>query len=84
MSDEQTRYLDEMEKRINAHILNSEIWDQINRDHAAIRRELLAEGPPRDTCPGCFSAIYEGAARQGWCLDCIPRRGHYEKQAYGY
>lgn len=28
--------------------------------------------PPRDTCPGCHSAIYDGAREQGWCTDCMP------------
>jgi len=28
--------------------------------------------PPRDECPGCRSAIYDGAREQGWCTDCIP------------
>jgi hypothetical protein len=28
--------------------------------------------PPRDKCPGCHSAIYEGAREQGWCTDCLP------------
>jgi hypothetical protein len=28
--------------------------------------------PPRDKCPGCHSAIYNGAREQGWCTDCMP------------
>lgn len=28
--------------------------------------------PPRDECPGCHAAIYDGAREQGWCTDCIP------------
>jgi uncharacterized protein YceH (UPF0502 family) len=28
--------------------------------------------PPRDKCPGCHSAIYDGAREQGWCTDCMP------------
>lgn len=28
--------------------------------------------PPRDKCPGCFLAIYDDAAMQGWCTDCYP------------
>jgi uncharacterized protein YceH (UPF0502 family) len=28
--------------------------------------------PPRDKCPGCHSAIYDGARAQGWCTDCMP------------
>lgn len=28
--------------------------------------------PPRDKCPGCCSAIYDGAREQGWCTDCLP------------
>jgi hypothetical protein len=78
------KYLDDLEKRVNAHVLNHEIWEKIKRDHAALRRTLLAEGPPRSTCPGCFSAIYDGAAEQGWCCDCMPKRSKYEKEAYGY
>lgn len=82
MADE--RYLDEMERRIDAHVQNYEIHQQIERDLASARRELLSEAPPRDQCPGCFLAIHDGAARQGWCCDCMPKRGHYEKKAYGY
>lgn len=47
-------------------------------------RSCLKEGLPRNTCPGCFSAIYDGAADQGWCCDCFPKRSKYEKEAYGY
>lgn len=81
---EQTRYLDAMERRIDAHNLNYEIHQQIDRDLAAVRRELLSEAPPRNQCPGCFMAIHYGAAKAGWCMDCEPKRGQYEKQAYGY
>lgn len=28
--------------------------------------------PPRNKCPGCHSAIYDGAREQGWCADCLP------------
>lgn len=28
--------------------------------------------PPRKECPGCRSAIYDGAREQGWCTDCMP------------
>ena len=45
------------------------------------RREALRSPLPRHKCPGCFSAIYEGAAKQGWCCDCYPQRKHYEHDA---
>lgn len=48
---------------------------------AAHRREALAKPIPRNECPGCFSAIYEGAAEQGWCCDCMPQRARYEREA---
>lgn len=38
------------------------------------RREVLAKPIPRNECPGCFSVIYDGAAEQGWCCYCYPRR----------
>jgi len=42
-----------------------------------IRRAALALPLPRNKCPGCFSAIYDGAAEQGWCCDCYPQRARY-------
>lgn len=42
------------------------------------RRKALAKPIPRNECPGCFSTIYDGAAEQGWCCDCYPKRKHYE------
>lgn len=47
------------------------------------RRGALRRPIPRHTCPGCFSAIYEGAAEQGWCCDCYPLRESYERGATG-
>lgn len=80
----QTKYLDEMEKRIDAHNANHEHFEWIKRELNAARRDLLDVPPPRHQCPGCFSAIHYGAAKAGWCMDCEPKRGHYEKEAYGY
>lgn len=45
------------------------------------RKETLAMPKPRNTCPGCFSSIYDGAAKRGWCCDCFPKRKAYEKEA---
>ena len=45
------------------------------------RREVLALPIPRNECPGCFSAIYDGAAEQGWCTNCYPRRDSYSSAA---
>lgn len=70
----------ELERKVEAHNQIAEI-DQWLAD---ARRSVLKEGPPRSQCPGCFSSIYDGAARQGWCCDCMPKRSRYEKDAYGY
>jgi hypothetical protein len=56
------RYLDELEKRIEAHNLNAEWHERNNAYLALLRAKYLAEPLPRSTCPGCFSAIYDGAA----------------------
>lgn len=37
--------------------------------------------PPRNTCPGCHSAIYDGAREQGWCTDCMPPEIEVLRQA---
>jgi len=39
--------------------------------------DAIAQPEPRGdavvtSCPGCHSAIYDGAAERGWCLDCRP------------
>lgn len=69
--------LDTIAKNIEAHrILQVTVW----RVRKA-RREALREPLPRRTCPGCFSPIYDGAAEQGWCCDCFPKRKHYEQDA---
>lgn len=43
------------------------------------RRKALAKPIPRNECPGCFAAIYDGAAKQGWCTNCYPLRASYER-----
>lgn len=69
--------LDELETNVEAHRhLQVMVW----RVRKA-RRKALATSLPRRKCPGCFSAIYEGAADQGWCCDCFPKRKHYEQDA---
>lgn len=67
--------LDELEANVNA-------LRELEEMHARVstyRRLLLKLPAPRSTCPGCFSAIYEGAAKQGWCTDCYPLRASYER-----
>lgn len=52
---------------------------QIGRDSIERKREaLLAVGPPRNRCPGCFQAIHD-LAEDGWCLDCKHKKPLYEK-----
>jgi hypothetical protein len=66
--------LDELERNISSVEQFQEICAQVD----ANRRRELAKPIPRDTCPGCFSPIYEGAAAQGWCCNCFPTRQSYE------
>ena len=67
----------DIEKNVRAQrIMQITVW----RVRKA-RRKALALPIPRHTCPGCFSAIYEGAAEQGWCCDCFPKRKHIEADA---
>jgi hypothetical protein len=63
-------YLDEVEQRIDGHneLVRVREWCEHHR------KEVLAMPLPRNECPGCFSAIYDGAAEQGWCCDCYPQR----------
>lgn len=81
-ADEQ--YLDQLERRIDAHNAHHDEMQRIDAYLNTERRDLLDKPAPRNKCPGCFSAIYHGAAAQGWCCDCHPKRVKYEKEAYGY
>ena len=73
-SDAPTDALDALEQRIRGHrILQVVAW-RVRKS----RRRVLALPIPRNKCPGCFSAIYDSAAEQGWCCDCYPRRAFYE------
>lgn len=83
-SREQDAYLDALEQRVDAYIAWQAEMERITAEVNEGTRRLLEEGPPRSTCPGCFSAIYDGARRQGWCCDCFPQRHRYEKAAYGH
>lgn len=66
------RELEALEKRVEAHNRNYE-WHEQNKAYlAAARARVLAMPLPRNECPGCFMAIYEGAAKDGWCTDCNP------------
>lgn len=69
--------LTEIAKNVRAHrILQLTVWRVRKARRVALRQPI-----PRSTCPGCFSAIYEGAAEQGWCCDCFGYRKHYERDA---
>lgn len=69
--------LDELERNVwAARHLQTIVWRVRKSRRAELRKPL-----PRSTCPGCFSAIYEGAAEQGWCCDCFGSRAHYERDA---
>lgn len=74
------RSCEELERNVDAHNAMVELRAHVN----AARLGVLAQPIPRNECPGCFSAIYDGAAKQGWCCDCYPKRSKYEKEAYGY
>lgn len=65
--------LDELERNVDAILQYQEICAQVREN----RRKALAKPIPRNKCPGCFSAIYDGAAAQGWCCDCWPQRQRY-------
>ncbi len=69
------RTLDELEQNMKAMEHFEEVLERVKKN----RLEALALPIPRNTCPGCFSAIYEGAAAQGWCCDCFPIRDSYER-----
>lgn len=69
--------LDELERNVEAQRhLQVMVWRVRKARRAALRLSI-----PRRTCPGCFAAIYEGAAEQGWCCDCFPGRKRYEQDA---
>lgn len=67
--------LDELERNVRA----IEHFQTLMAQVSANRRKALALPIPRNKCPGCFAAIYEGAAAQGWCCDCWPLRASYER-----
>lgn len=72
-----TDLVSKMERNVMAHRqLQVTIWRVRKARRVELRKPL-----PRRTCPGCFSAIYEGAAAQGWCCDCFKSREHYERDA---
>jgi hypothetical protein len=56
-----------LERRVDAHLELVKIQERV----AKHRAEVLAKPLPRNECPGCFMAIYDGAAEQGWCCDCF-------------
>jgi hypothetical protein len=60
----------ELERKVRAH----RILQVIHWRVAKLRRAALAKPLPRNECPGCFAAIYDGAAEQGWCCDCFARK----------
>lgn len=64
------KWSDEEEKRANV-LKKTQEWV------AQHRRQVLKKPIPRNECPGCFSVIYDGAAEQGWCCDCYPRRRQF-------
>ena len=65
--------LDELARNISAIEHFQEICALVSEN----RRKALALPIPRNQCPGCFAAIYDGAAKQGWCCDCWPLRDNY-------
>ena len=71
--------LDELERNVEA----IEIHEELGRYVLKARRKVLAKPIPRNECPGCFSAIYDGAAEQGWCCDCYPQREKYSQPDSG-
>lgn len=67
--------LDQLERNVDA-------WNHLQEMIARVkanRLKELAKPIPRNTCPGCFSSIHDGAAAQGWCCDCYPIRESYER-----
>lgn len=69
---QQEHELEAMEKRIEAHNRNYEFHKANDAYLSAARARVLAMPLPRNECPGCFSAIYDLAAKDGWCTDCNP------------
>lgn len=80
VNDDYERSCQELEARVWMHNELVRMAGVVNE----CRRRALEQPLPRNECPGCFSAIYDGAAKQGWCCDCMPKRSKYEKEAYGY
>jgi hypothetical protein len=60
----------ELEQRVDAHLELVRIQEWCEQH----RKKVLAMPLPRNECPGCFSAIHDGAALDGWCWDCNPSR----------
>ena len=60
--------LDEMERNVDAMNELHRVTQLVNEHRA----KLLAKPAPRSECPGCFSAIYDLARKDGWCWDCNP------------
>lgn len=76
-TDYWAKYPDPLERKVRGHrILQVTVWRVRKARRTALRLPI-----PRHTCPGCFSAIYQGAAAQGWCCDCFGQRDHYERDA---
>ena len=67
--------LEELEANVSA----VEYFQELQARVSESRRKVLAQPIPRSTCPGCFSAIYDDAAKAGWCGDCEPLRPSYER-----
>lgn len=66
--------LQQLERNVRAHRIMQVVKWRVRK----ARRRELAKPIPRNVCPGCFAAIYDGAAEQGWCCDCYPKRAFYE------
>lgn len=72
-AEQREEYLDHLERVVDAHNANHEWHDKNKASLAKRRAEVLAMPLPRNTCPGCFMAIYDGAAEDGYCTDCNPK-----------
>jgi hypothetical protein len=71
MSDfRREEYEQDLERKVDAQNELGRVQEWV----AAHRAKVLAMPIPRNECPGCFSAIYELAAADGWCWDCNPTR----------
>lgn len=67
------RTLEELERNIQSMEIFHAVCVKVRDERA----KVLARPIPRNECPGCFSAIHDGAAKLGWCLDCHPNRTFY-------